>query len=230
MTETIERVALAGYDGIEIPMEDATAPDVHDALEKTGLEVTSIGTGLWSLEHEFEENLEAARALDCEDLVCMWMGEDQFESPEALDSAADTLSEIAAKLAEHDCTLHYHNHDHEFVALEGAHDTAFDALVEATDDRVQFELDVGWVGTGGQDPIETIEALSERVSLVHLKDMAFEDGEFRTFGEGDLDIAGVCNVAEESDVDWLIFENDEPLDPVAEPSHARIVLEDIQSA
>ncbi|WP_339105974.1 hypothetical protein [Haloterrigena salinisoli] len=40
--------------------------------------------------------------------------------------------------------LGYHNHDHEFVDLEGDERSAFEFLIDKTDDALSIELDVGW--------------------------------------------------------------------------------------
>jgi sugar phosphate isomerase/epimerase len=100
-------------------------------------------------------------------------------------------------------------------------------LLEAAGPEVQFELDLGWVGTGGGDPYELLAALGERAPVVHLKDMAFETGEFRELGEGDLDIERALETAREAGVEWIVYEHDEPADPAASLAHAAELLERI---
>ncbi|MFC7195002.1 hypothetical protein ACFQL4_10625 [Halosimplex aquaticum] len=56
--------------------------------------------------------------------------------------------------------------------------------------------------------------------------MDFDSGEFVMFGEGDLDVAETVAAARRIDAEWGLFENDEPVDPVAEPSHASILLDE----
>jgi sugar phosphate isomerase/epimerase len=56
--------------------------------------------------------------------------------------------------------------------------------------------------------------------------MAFGSGEFVTFGEGDLSVETIVEAARENGVEWLLFENDEPINPVAEPTHASVVLDE----
>jgi len=111
--------------------------------------------------------------------------------------------------AEFDRPLLYHNHDHEFVPLGDG--TAFDALVDQT--TIGFEFDAGWAHAAGQDPVELIRRLDGRVPVVHLKDMT-ADGEPTALGDGVVPLQGVVDAAREAGTEWLVFEHDNPEDPV----------------
>lgn len=97
--------------------------------------------------------------------------------------------------------------------------TGFGRLVDQTD-AVTFEVDVGWVAAAGYDPVELIESLGERLSLVHLADVQQTRGfppEFRSVppGEGLIDPDEILAAAARSNVEWVVFEDDEPADPEA---------------
>jgi len=235
LPEKIARVARAGFDGIELG-PDANTDAVLDALDTHDLAVSSIGSGLDTLEDDdgLEAHVAASEAFGTDDVVVMWIDPEGFETREAVEATAHRLSEWADELADRGLQLHYHNHAHEFADLGDTN--GYEALVEETD-GVDFELDLGWAGTGGADPAALLEDIADRVSLVHVKDMAFDteadplaveaaDGEFVTFGEGDLDIEDCVATAREAGVEWVIFENDEPVDPVAELGHASTVLDE----
>lgn len=217
----LQRVARAGYEGVELGVEDA-GDAVADALAETDLGVASVSANLADLERDPTGAVEACEALGCERVLITWLGEDHWESRDAVEDTAATLDGLADDLAERGLELHYHNHDHEFTDL--GETTGYEHFVDATD-AVNLELDLGWAGTAGADPVALLDRIGERVSLVHVKDMAFADGEFVTFGEGDLDVAAAVETARDNDVAWLIFENDEPTDPVAEPAHASLLLD-----
>ncbi|MFD1600083.1 sugar phosphate isomerase/epimerase family protein [Halobellus rarus] len=107
--------------------------------------------------------------------------------------------------------------------------TAFDRLVSRTDD-LTFEVDVGWVAAGGYDPVAIFEYLGDRMPLIHIADVRrtrrFPPA-FRSVppGEGILDLDRVLDAARRTDVDWLVYENDEPGSPEAAIDHGRSVLE-----
>ena len=223
---TIERVDDAGYRGVELGCHAGDDESILDAIEETGLDVTSVMTGLGQIQSSEDELLPACRALGVERVVLGWLDESYYESPAATRETAELLNDCVDGLAEHGLTLCYHNHDHEFATFDDGR-TAFDVLVEHLDDRVQFEFDVGWVGTGGADPVEVVRRHGDRTPLVHLKDMDFETGESVRLGEGDLDVAGVVDAAEEAGVEWLVYEHEQPDDAEASMREAAAKMNDL---
>lgn len=221
LPQKLERVARARFEGIELGPGSADEETV-EALEATGLTVSSMGSSLQQIEDELKAHVDAGEAFGAEDVVVMWIDEERFETRDAVEDTAADLEAAADRLADHGLSLHYHNHDHEFVEVEGR--PALELLYEETE-ALKFELDLGWAGTGGVDPAAFLERIGDRVTHAHVKDMAFEKREFVTFGEGDLDVESAVETARDVGVEWLIFENDQPVDPVAEPSHASLILD-----
>lgn len=217
----LERIVRARYEGIELGL--SSVADAHEAVSDAGLAITSLASSLEEIEADPAAHREACATAGTDDVVIMWLDEEHFASAAAVAETATALDEAADRLAEHDLRLHYHNHDHEFVDVDGV--PALERLVEETD-RLRFELDLGWAGAGGVDPVALLERIGDRVSLVHVKDMDFTERAFLTFGEGDLDVAGAVDAARSADVDWMIVENDDPVDPIAEPAHASLLLDE----
>ena len=213
-TVVVDRIASEPFEGLELGTQTATV--VADTLDTTGLEVTSIMTGLDVIQSPEDELVPACRTLNCERVVLGWLDESYYASPEATRETAELLNECAAGLAEYDLELYYHNHDHEFETFGDR--TAFELLVDHLDDDIGFEFDVGWVGTAGASPVEVIETYADRTPLIHLKDMVYETGESVRLGEGDLDVEGVVEAARAADVEWLIYEHEYP-DDAAESMH-----------
>lgn len=221
MERKLERIALAGYDGVELGVSAHTEP-VLDALATLPLSVGCVAVRKAALAaNEFEEILQVAEDFDCTD-IRTGRGPEHYSSREAALETAETLDRWADRAAEHGLTLHSHNHDHEFTDL--GDETAFDVVVAETE-TIQFELDVGWAGTGGADPIELLDRIGDRVTHLHVKDMDFETGACRTFGEGDLDVEGLYETAARHDIEWGLVENDHPTDPIAELGHASLYLD-----
>jgi sugar phosphate isomerase/epimerase len=217
----LERIGRAGFEGVELGT-DGNTDTVHEKLIEHGLDVSSVGTTPDELDSDLDAHVAAAEDFDTDDVVAMWVDPEHYETRGRVAATADRLTALADRLAEHGLQLHYHNHAHEFTDLGDT--TGYELLVEESE-GVQFEIDAGWAGTGGTDPAALLRSVGEYVDLVHVKDMDFETGEFVTFGEGDLDIESVVEAARDADVEWLLFENDEPTDPVAEPAHASVTLD-----
>jgi sugar phosphate isomerase/epimerase len=127
----LERVGETGFDGVEFAgLGDAGVDELADALDRAGLAVAGAHVGLDEVEANPEGVAETYRALDCPDVVVPWLGPEQFESVAAVEAAAERLTAAADALAARDLRLHYHNHDQEFVELDG--EPALSHLLRAT--------------------------------------------------------------------------------------------------
>jgi sugar phosphate isomerase/epimerase len=207
--EILDRVASAGYDGVEFAGLDADPGTTRDRLDDLGLSVAGAHVPYEELETEFEACVDRYRTLGCERIVVPYLDESAFASLEAVDGTARRLDALGARLTERGFELHYHNHDHEFAPLEGA--TGFEAFADRS--AVGLELDLGWIEAAGADPPELLERYADRVSLVHCKDT--RSGTPVELGEGDLAIEESLSAARRADVEWLIYEHDVPTDPDA---------------
>jgi sugar phosphate isomerase/epimerase len=209
LARILDRVSDAGYDGVQFSggFADRDPDAIADALDERGLDATPPHVGIEELEADPAAAAAAVAMVGTDGAVVPHLGEDHFASAAAATDTADRLDRLAAALGD-GVTLHYHNHAHEFVDLGDT--TGFEAFADAT--GVGLELDVGWVHTGGAEPAALIERYGDRVDLVHMKDMA--DGEFREIGEGDVDMQTCADAARAVDASWLIYEHDQPEDPV----------------
>ena len=214
--DLLRRVADAGFEGVEfayrVTEEDPEA--VVDTLDETGLDVAGAHVGIEGLEEDLEEAVAFYEALGCEDVVVPWLGASCFDSPEAVAATVERLSTIESDLEDRGIDLHYHNHDHEFVDLDGRF--GFDLFVEESE--IGIELDLGSALLGGDDPVVRLEDLGDRAPLVHLKDVDCEAGESVPVGEGDLDVAACAETFREQGGEWLIYEyeGENPLDSLDE--------------
>ncbi|WP_029601957.1 sugar phosphate isomerase/epimerase family protein [Halococcus hamelinensis] len=223
LPELLEGVHEAGFEGVEFAgrVTDADADRVRETLDETGLEPVAAHVDIERLEADPDGTIEFYRSLGCEHLVVPWLGPEAFEAVEAIEATADRLQSVAETVADHGMTFSYHNHDHEFVRVEG--ETAFDRLAAATTDPVGFELDCGWVTVGGVDPVSLLDRLDDRVSLVHISD-ADETGSPTEVGEGVLDLTGCLEAATDHGIEWAVYEHDDPDDAMASASHGAEVL------
>jgi sugar phosphate isomerase/epimerase len=229
MLDIIDRVADAGYDGVQISggFRDSTPKAVAERIEERGLGVTPAHIDMDQLEDNFEETLaDYGETLGAPGAVVPWLSDDHFESRDAVDETAERMASLADKLQEHGWKLHYHNHAHEFVDLGG--ENAFERFIRKSGDDVLLELDVGWALVGGSDPVELIEKYGDRIDVLHMKDMVTtEDRGFREIGDGEVDMAACAEAGRAVGVDWLIYEHDEPTDPAASLDFGAEFLDDL---
>jgi len=215
LLDTIDRVADAGYDGVQISgglgaIGDAGAAAVADKLAATGLDPVPPHVGM----DELEDDLDAVVAAYGDEIgvsgaVIPHVDHEHFASAQNVDAFAALVDEVAEDLAAAGWDCHYHNHDFEFEDL--GDETAYDRFVGETE--AKMELDVGWALVGGDDPAALIGDLDDRIDLVHMKDMHVDEREFAEIGEGDVDMQACADAARDVDADWLIYEHDDPENP-----------------
>jgi sugar phosphate isomerase/epimerase len=220
----LREIAETPLEGIEFAhrVADADTKAVVETLEETGLEVAAAHVDLDALETDYENTIARYGELGCRDLVVPWLDPPHFESEETVAKAAGRLNEVAARLSEDGFSLHYHNHDQEFINY--GERTAMDELLEQTDESVGFELDLGWANAGGADPIALLERYGDRISHVHFADADTESMACVELGEGDLDIETCVEAVRMAGVEWYIYEYDEPADPVESLVHGAKTL------
>ena len=225
LPELLTDISDAGYEGVEFAhrVSEADADAVEAALGETGLESAAAHVGIDRLEDDLEGTLEFYRSLDCEHIVVPWLDPEAFETIEAIEETADRLQSVAASVESQGMDFSYHNHDHEFVEVEG--ETAFDRLADATTHPVNFELDCGWTTVGGANPAEVLNRLEDRISLVHISD-ADESGTPTEVGDGVLDVSACRDAVSAAGVEWVIYEHDDPTDAIASAAHGADVLDE----
>lgn len=231
LARRLERVADAGFDGVEFAgLGDADPSDVAEAMRESNLAAAGAHVEADAAEAEPERTADAYRPLGVSTFVVPRLAPASFADVAAVDRAAGRLNSLARDLAERGGGLCYHNHEHEFVAVEGR--PAFERLVESTDAAVRFELDVGWARAAGADPAALVDRYGERIPLVHLKDVALDPdaprgGRSVDLGEGDVDLDACVAAARRADAEWLVFEHDDPADPAATLRRAATAFESL---
>ena len=104
----------------------------------------------------------------------------------------------------------YHNHDFEFVKLDGK--LMIDHIVDEFDaDTLGFVLDVFWVQAGGGDPAWWLRKLKGRVNTIHFKDFGILNDERAMMPvlEGNLNWPEIFAACKDAGVDYAFIEQDD---------------------
>ena len=81
----------------------------------------------------------------------------------------EVFNQVGRLARERGMRFYYHNHFQEFQRVEGEY--VYSHIIRNTDpELVFFEIDTYWMYRAGQDPIEWMNRLAERVVLLHQKD------------------------------------------------------------
>jgi sugar phosphate isomerase/epimerase len=226
---TLDRVLLdelagLGYGGVEtvgVPGGDVTA--AREALAASGLTVTS--THSWASiadEDGFDRICADAAALGSPRVI---VSGHRFDTRDDVARFGDLLNAGSRIAARHGIRVGLHNHDGEMQDVEGR-GPGYALLRDATDEAVDFQVDIFWVVVGGADPAQVIRELGPRVRSLHVKDgpalppsasggHRFVNG---AVGSGVVDPApAIAAAADAGSVEWLIVELDHAEGPVIDP-------------
>lgn len=218
---TLRRVAQMGYTGVEFAgYGNLSAQAMAALLTETGLAVAGTHVGLDSLTGEkLGDSIRYCRAIQCPVIVLPSLAQ-EWRTLDGIRALGPRLNSIGQRCRDEGIDFGYHNHDFEFVPIEGR--TFLEHLLEITDpDLVKIELDVYWAAYAGHDPLALLNRLDKRVALIHFKDMA-PDRSMTEVGKGILGMPGLIAFARQHGL-WAVVENDYPVLPSLES--AKVSLE-----
>lgn len=104
----------------------------------------------------------------------------------------------------------YHNHAHDFKLIGGQ--SPMDIYIQNTDPSlVDFEMDIYWVVTAGQDPEAWLTKYKNRFRLCHIKDRiknSKEEDASCILGEGSIDFPKIIKTAKGNGMQYYIVEQE----------------------
>ena len=207
---TMKQVAQIGYTQVELAGYGnlTSAAEAKKALDDAGLKLSGAHAPLDRLEKELDKVMEESDALGNKLIICPWLAEDRRKDAAAWKQIGQTLNRIGRALHERGFDFAYHNHSFEYQKFDGKY--GLDILFDNCDAHlVKAEIDVYWVKHGGEDPVERLNKMCDRVIALHLKDMAAgADRQFAEVGAGILDFKGILNVAAKNGVRYGAVEQD----------------------
>jgi sugar phosphate isomerase/epimerase len=110
----------------------------------------------------------------------------------------------------------YHNHNFEFVNINGVVPYYDIFLKEMDADLITMELDLFWASKAGQDPVDMFNKYPGRFQLLHMKDMRTNQPPFYevikddicSVGEGVIDFKRILAAKEVAGTKFIIVEDD----------------------
>ena len=164
---TIKKVADIGFTQVEPYNFVATAPELGAALKANGLTAPSGHAPL--LSQDQDAIFAAAKELGITTVIDPYLPAEHWQSAEDIQATAAKLNAAAKKGAEYGIRVGYHNHAWELESVIDGQ-TALEYCAGLLDPELVLEVDTYWVAVGGQDPVELLERLGDRVKFIHIKD------------------------------------------------------------
>ncbi len=210
LARTFDKVRAIGYHTVQVSGIGPIAPEtVGKLLSDSGLSCVATHVGWPRFLGELDQVIAEHRLWGCVHAAIGGLP-GEYRSLDGLRRFVDELGPVAAKLAEAGMDFSYHNHNHEFIPVDGEPWLA--RLYEtAPADVLKAELDTYWVQAGGGDPAAWIRKCAGRAPLLHLKDMTVAEGReqrFAPIGEGNMNWPAILEAAEAAGVEYLLVEQD----------------------
>ncbi|OMH29547.1 xylose isomerase [Tersicoccus phoenicis] len=203
---TVARVAEIGYTAVEPYNFVATVDQLEAALREHGLVAPSGHAPLLGADQE--EIFGAAKQLGIETVIDPHVDRACWQNAKDIARTAEALNAAAAAGAKHGIRVGYHNHEFELQSrIDGR--SGLEVLVDHLDDAVVLEVDTYWAAVGGEDPVELLRRLGDRVRFIHIKDgpLTTEDKDQVAVGSGAMPIRDV--LAAGSSVETAVVELDD---------------------
>jgi sugar phosphate isomerase/epimerase len=213
MPDTLRRVSEIGYPAVEFAGYGGLSPqEVKTISDDLGLRASGAHVPIDSWERDPEAVLADMHTLDCVHAIVPMVPPEYRRHEASVARLAGDLNRWGGSCHQEGVTFSYHNHDFEFAPLGDS--TMWDVLVRETDpELVHLELDLYWIKYGGADPETVLRDVGDRVSLVHLKDMAPDNTRSDLpVGEGTMPWTSLLEAADAAGVEWYIAEQDNPRD------------------
>lgn len=217
LAQALQIIAGAGYASVEAYRDNLADPDAFRlALDEQRLSVPSMHINIGPLRDDAQACMQQARDFGSTHIVCPYL--EVSERPvhtAGWNTLIAELSDHARRWQDAGFSFAWHNHDFEFMALDdGA--VPMQLLLEQAPE-LQWEIDVAWIVRAGADPAFWIEQHAQRISAVHLKDIAKsgecldEDG-WADFGHGIVNWESLMPLLANTPASLFAVEHDNPSD------------------
>lgn len=212
---TLRSLKQLGYDDVEGWGGQFADPKALAAsLEAAGLKMPTAHIGYAQLE-DTARTIDIAKTVGITTIYCpapptpayrIGMGD--------WGALAEGLAKIGAALNAAGIGLGYHNHNWEFgTGADGKR--SIELLLGS---GLEWEMDLAWLVRAGEDPLVWMDKLGDRITAIHVKDLApkgealDEDG-WADVGHGTLDWKSLLDAAsKKTKVKYLVMEHDKPND------------------
>ncbi len=228
LTDTLRMLADLGYtqvEGFGGSYNDLAA--LTDGLSKAALTMPTGHISLDMLENEPDKALEIAQAIGMKYVYCP-----HIEASQRPDNAGDWLAfgqrieKAGEVLRAAGIGFGWHNHDFEFVPQADGSIPMEEVFKGGP--SLSWEADIAWIVRGGADPFDWIDRYGDRISTVHIKDIApegdclDEDG-WADVGFGTMDWKALWSALSKTPAEYFVMEHDKPSD------HARFASRSINT-
>jgi sugar phosphate isomerase/epimerase len=208
----LQKVSSFGYKQIESYEHDKlgmfwgmTNTDFKKYMDDLGMVIVASHC---NINKDFEKKVNDAAAIGMKYLICPSV--DTQKTVDDYKKIAAQFNQCAEICKKAGIRFAYHNHDHDFKKIEGQ--IPQDIYMQNTDaSLVDFEMDIFWVVTSGNDPEEWLNKYPNRFRFCHIKDRIKGTTEREAscdLGKGSIDFKKVLKTAKDKGMQYYIVEQE----------------------
>lgn len=210
--ETLALTAQIGYKEVEVVQYfDKSPAEFKSILDSSGLTAPSLHVEVQQLRgDELKKLIENAHTVGHDYITMAWFKGADRETLDQIKGHVELFNHVGEECNKAGIKFAYHNHEFEFVAIDGVE--PYDLfLSEVSEDLMVMEMDFYWMKVAGRDPFTYFDQYPERFHICHLKDMD-DNGFFADVGKGTIDFNNILTRASDAGIKHFFAENDEPKD------------------
>lgn len=222
--EALKKVSEIGYKYLELAgysegkFYGYTPAEFKKIVADLGMEVLSSHTQVEAAVIGMDKaklTADAHAQLGVKYCVMPWIEEKDRNIEQYKKIVAD-CNEMGRVMKDAGIQFGYHNHNFEFLPMDGIVPYYDIFLKEMDADLVTMELDLFWASKAGQDPIEMFRKYPGRFQLFHMKDMKTKQEPFYdvvkddicSVGEGVIDFKAILAAGETAGMKYILVEDD----------------------
>ncbi len=221
---SLQKVSDLGYRYLELAnyahgkFYGYTPAEFKQMVDDMGMEVISSHTQVEAAGITLENAKKLAddhAALGVQYCVQPWV-EEVDRNIESYKRMIADWNEVGWIMKDVDIQFGYHNHNFEFVDIDGIV-PYYDLFMQEMDaELITMEIDLFWATKAGQDPVEMFNKYPGRFKLFHLKDMYTEEAPFfdvlkddiSPVGEGVIDFERILAAKDVAGMEHMFVEDD----------------------
>lgn len=198
---------IEGYEGPKGMFWGMTNKEFIAYLDELGMTMVSSHC---DISKDFERKAAEAAEIGMKYLICPYKGPQK--EIDAFKKFADEFNQKGEICKKNGLRFAYHNHDYSFIQLNG--EMGQDVMMKNTDPAlVDFEMDMYWVITGGQDIETWLKKYPNRFRLCHVKDRKkgaapTEKDASCDLGTGSIDYGKILKTARKYGMQYYIVEQE----------------------
>lgn len=198
---------IEGYEGPKGIFWGMKNTELKKLMDDLGMKFVSTHC---NINENFDRKAAEAAEIGMKYLICPYLG--RQKTIDDFKKFAATFNQRGETCRKNGIRFAYHNHDYSFASLEGQ--LPQDVMMQNTDKNlVDFEMDIYWVVTAGQDPIAWIDKYPGRFKLSHIKDrkkgapLSDRDASV-DLGTGSIDFKAILKEAGKKGMEYYIVEQE----------------------